>query len=83
MEYSIINAYKYFKMEVSMNISSIYPNGLEKSKPKTTGNNNIDASLKKEALKTLNRGIKLIMIHEKTGIDKATLFGWKESKERY
>ena len=66
-----------------MNIASIYPNGVEKSRNATTGIGTHNPELKRNVLAMLERGIKIVRVCEKFNIDKATVFCWQESKERY
>jgi len=66
-----------------MNIASIYPNGIEKCRNKKTKSIVHSPEVKNKVLAMLERGIKIVMVCEKHNIDKATVFGWQEAKERY
>tara|TARA_R110002020_G_scaffold147185_1_gene322322 strand:+ start:388 stop:642 length:255 start_codon:yes stop_codon:yes gene_type:complete len=73
-----------FYMGDNMNIASIYPNGLEKTKHHSTGTGlRSNPETKKKALEMLDRGIRINMICEKLSIDKSTIKHWQEAKERY
>ena len=66
-----------------MNIASIYPNGVEKCRNDKTKSIVHSPDLKIKVLAMLERGIKIVRVCEKLNIDKATVFGWQEAKERY
>ena len=68
----------------SVNIASIYPNGLEKSKNHSTGTGlRSNPETKRKALEMLERGIRINMICEKLSVDKGTIKFWQEDKGRY
>ena len=58
-----------------MNMASIYPNGLEKSKDATKRVAR-KPELKARALEMVARGIRVMMISEKIGVNRATIAGW-------
>lgn len=66
-----------------MNIASIYPHGVEKGHNTITGTGTHNPKLKRKVLAMLERGIKIVRVCEKLNVDKATVFYWQESKERY
>jgi len=62
---------------------SIYPNGVEKSRDMKTGTGEHNPELKRKVLDMLERGVKIVRICEKLGVDKSKVFNWQESKEKY
>ena len=60
-----------------MNIASIYPNGLEKSRPCSNANNTIPPELKEKAMEMLGRGMTIKFVSMRLGIPESTMACWK------
>ena len=66
-----------------MDISKIYPKGIKAAKNSFTTKKTVNPELKRKVLEMLGRGIKIVRVCEIFNIDKGTVFGWQEAKERY
>ncbi len=66
-----------------INIASIYPNGVEKSRNIIGHNATICPKLKAKALGMLDRGVKLNLVGKKLGLDPSTISMWIKPVERY
>lgn len=60
-----------------MNISSIYPNSLEKSSPDTPSKSSIKRNLKEQALELMRDGKTAHYVAEKLKLNKHTLHCWR------
>lgn len=66
-----------------MNIANIYPNGIAKTKSYRNVKFAVNPELKAKALEMISRGIRIVMVCEKLGVDKGTVAFWIKSKGGY
>jgi len=66
-----------------MNITSIYPNGIEKGRNLIGNNTTICPKIKSRALRMLDRNVSINLTAKKLKLDPSTISMWIKPAERY
>ena len=66
-----------------MNITSIYPNGIEKGRDSIGNNRTVCPKVRSNALSMIDRGVSLNLTARKLKLDPSTISTWIKPVERY